>query len=165
MSNVFTPFLILTASINYFPRFYSVKQALPAPPALITAALFKIGDHVQTIPDTTPGVDSRQSVAFYGVVEEVIADAGWIYFIKSVHESRIHMHVPEARVLSTSKSLSDDCMIETRAFPVQLMLAAQKEKTSALKRKTVQETSVIPIRKLSLHTIHHHSSLLWVFLH
>ena len=48
------------------------------------------------------------------------------------------MHVPEARVLSTSKSLSDDCMIETRAFPVQLMLAAQKEKTSALKRKTVQ---------------------------
>ena len=76
MSNVFTPFLILTPSINYFPRFYSVKQALPAPPALITAALFKIGDHVQTIPDTTPGVDSRQSVAFYGVVEEVIADAG-----------------------------------------------------------------------------------------
>ena len=133
---MFTPFLILTASINYFPRFYSVKQALPAPPALITAALFKIGDHVQTIPDTTPGVDSRQSVAFYGVVEEVIADAGWIYFIKSVHESRIHMHVPEARVLSTSKSLSDDFVIETREFPVQLMLAAQKEKTSALKRKT-----------------------------
>ena len=165
MSNVFTPFLILTASINYFPRFYSVKQALPEPPALISAAWFKIGDHVQTITDTTPGVDSRQSVAFYGVVEEVIADAGWIYFIKSVHESRIHMLVTEARVLSTSKSLSDDCVIETRAFHVQLMFAAQKEKTSALKRKTVQETSVIPIRKLSLHTIYHHSSLLWVFLH
>ena len=121
---MFTPFLILIAFINCFPRFYSVKQALPVPPGLITAPLFKIGDNVQTIPDTTPGVDPRQSVAFYGVVEEVIADAGWIYFVKSVHESRIHMHVPEARVLSTSKSLSDGCMIETRAFPVQLMLAA-----------------------------------------
>ena len=97
--------------------------------------MFKIGDNVQTIPDTTPGVDSRQSVAFYGVVEEVIVDAGWIYFMKSVHESRIHMHVPEARVLSTSKSLSDDCMIETRAFPVQQMLAAQKEKNTAVQRK------------------------------
>ena len=59
---------------------------------------------MQTIPDTTPGVDSRQSVLFYGVVEEVIVDAGWMYFIKSVHESRIHMLVPEARVLSTSRS-------------------------------------------------------------
>ena len=97
--------------------------------------MFKIGDHVQTIPDTTPGVDPRQSVAFCGVVEEVIAVAGWIYFIKSVHESRIHILVPEARVFSTSKSLSDDCMREKRAFPVQQMQAAQREKTSALKRK------------------------------
>ena len=97
--------------------------------------MFKIGDHVQTIPDTTPGVESRQSVAFYGVVEEAIADAGWIYFIKSVHESRIHMWVPEARVFPTSKSLSDGCMIENRAFPVQELLAAQKKKTLALKRE------------------------------
>ena len=104
MSNIFTPFLILSASINYFPRFYSVKQAFPAPPALITAALFKIGDNVQTIPDTTPGVDSRLSVSLYGVVEEVIADAGWMYFIISVRESLIHMLVPEARFLSTSRS-------------------------------------------------------------
>ena len=130
-----TPFKILIAFINCFPRFYLAKQALPAPPALITAALFKIGNNVHTIPDTTPGVDSRHSVSFYDVVEEVIADAGWIYFIKSVHESRIHMLVPEARVLSTSKSLSDGLLIETRSFPVELMLAAQKEKTSALKRK------------------------------
>ena len=68
VSNKITPFLILTTSINYFPRFDSVKQAFPAPPALISAALFKIGDNVQTIPDTTPAVDSRQSVSFYGVV-------------------------------------------------------------------------------------------------
>ena len=91
---------------------------------------------MQTIPDTTSAVGSRQSVSFYDVVEEVIADAGWMYFIKSVHESRIHMLVPEARVLSTSRSLSDGCMMETRLFPVQQLLAAQKEKTTALKRKT-----------------------------
>ena len=59
-----------------------------------------------------------------------------MYFIKSVHESRIHMLVPEARVLSTSRSLSDGCMMGTRLFPVQQLLAAQKEKTTALKRKT-----------------------------
>ena len=91
---------------------------------------------METIPDTTLGVDFRQSVAFYGFFEEVIADAGWMYFIKSVHEDRVHMLVPEARVLWTSRSLSDDCIMETRLFPIQQLLAAQKEKTIALKRKT-----------------------------
>ena len=101
--NMFTSFYILIAFINYFPRFYSVKQVLESPPALITAALFKIGDHVQTIPDTTPSVYSRQSVAFYGVIEDVIADVGWIYFIKFFHKYRISMLVPEARVFSTPR--------------------------------------------------------------
>ena len=58
------------------------------------------------------------------------------FILLNLSTSRIHMLVPEARVVSTSKSLSDNCMMETSLLPVQQLLAAQKEKTAALKRKT-----------------------------
>ena len=51
-------------------------MALPPPIELFEAARFKVGDRVQTLPDTTPGIDPRQSVAIYGTVVEVEAEFG-----------------------------------------------------------------------------------------
>ena len=104
---------------NYFPRFRAANQALSAMPALIAAALYKIGDRVKAIPDTAPGVHPMHSVAFYGIVAEVKqTETCWIYELLSGDIARLHLWVPEARVRPMPISLSDDAVIETRAFPV-----------------------------------------------
>ena len=55
----------------------SAKQALPPPPLFLQPAVFEIGQEVQTLPDTTPGVHPSQSVALYGTVIECKFDGGW----------------------------------------------------------------------------------------
>ena len=94
-------------------------MALPPPIELFEASRFKVGNRVHTLPDTTPGINPRQSVAIYGTVVEVEADIGWKYLIKSMHSERNKVWVPENRVLAISKSLYDNTMLETRAFPAQ----------------------------------------------
>ena len=101
-------------------------MALPPPIELFETARFKVGDRVQTLPDTTPGIDPRQSVAIYGTVVEVEADIGWKYLFKSMHSERNKVSVPENRVLAISKLLYDNTMLETRAFPVQERLRATR---------------------------------------
>ena len=105
---------------NYFPCFRAANQALSATPVLIAAALFKIGDRVEAIPDTARGIDPKHSVAFYGTVAEVEkAETCWMYTLRSVQHARSHLTVPEARIRPISISLSDDAVIETCAFPAQ----------------------------------------------
>ena len=104
---------------NYFPRFCAANQALSATPALIVAALYKIGDHVKAHPDTAPGVHPMHSVAFYGIVAEVEkTETCWMYKLLSNQHARSHLTDPQARVRPMPISLSVDAVIEKRAFPV-----------------------------------------------
>ena len=84
---------------NYFPCFRAANQALSATPVLIAAALFKIGDRVEAIPDTARGIDPKHSVAFYGIVAEVEkTETCWMYKLQSDQHARSHLTVPESRV-------------------------------------------------------------------
>ena len=115
---------------NYFPRFRAANQALSATPVLIAAVLYKIGDRVKAIPDTAPDVHPMHSVAFYGIVAEVKqTETCWMYKVLSDQHARSHLTVPEARVRPMPISLSDDAVIETRAFLFQERHAVEKKKS------------------------------------
>ena len=84
---------------NYLPCFRAANQALSATPALIAAALYKIGDRVTAIPDTARSVHPKHSAAFYGIVAEVEGtETCWMYTLRSDQHARSHLTVPEARV-------------------------------------------------------------------
>ena len=72
--------------INYF--IFSAAGAMPTPLELFSSAVFKVGDIVHSIPDTTPGVDPAHSVAITGTFIELNIDGGWSYNINSIH----HFH-------------------------------------------------------------------------
>ena len=55
--------------INYF--IFTAAAARPTPLELFSSAVFKVGDIVQSTPDTTPGVDPARSVAITGAVLEL----------------------------------------------------------------------------------------------
>ena len=61
----------------------SAKQALPPPPLFLQPAAFEVGQEVQTLPDTTPGVHPNQSIAVYGTVIECEFDGVWKYHVKA----------------------------------------------------------------------------------
>ena len=77
-----------------------MPSILPPPPAL-----FNIGNHVYSIPDSLPGVDRRQAEAFYGCISELFFDQTWNYNIHSMHDGRNSLWLPEARVLPMSRSI------------------------------------------------------------
>ena len=58
---------------------------MPPPVELFSSAVFKVGDLVQSIPDTAPGVHPRHSVAITGHILELKSDGGWFYNISSMH--------------------------------------------------------------------------------
>ena len=98
----------------------SALAALPAPLELFVEALFAVFAHVITTPDTTPGVDPKQSVAISGVITERIATVdGWSYRVRADDTRRNLIWVPEARVRAVSKAVFENPMLETRKFPVQ----------------------------------------------
>ena len=97
---------------------YTVAEALPPPETVSEPPLFCVGALVRTIPDTRPGIGPEHSVTTYGTVVEARAEGGWLYRVKSAHTGRKGPWVPKERVMETSKSLFDNAMLETRAFPV-----------------------------------------------
>jgi hypothetical protein len=108
--------------------------ALPAPQELFVEALFAIGAHVTTTPDTTPGVDPVQSVAICGVVIESEPSVdGWSYRVRADDSRRNIIWVPEARVRAVSKAVSENPMLETRAFPLQQQLKSEQHKSATLR--------------------------------
>jgi len=128
---------------NYFPRFRAANQALSATPVLIAAALYKIGDRVKAIPDTAPGVHPMHSVAFYGKVVEVKqTETCWIYKLLSGDIARLHLWVPEARVRPMPISVSDNAVIEARAFPFLERLAAEKQKAVGHNIVVIEQTVI-----------------------
>ena len=59
------------------------------PVELFSPALFTpIGDLVQSIPDTTPGMHPTHIVAIVGPIIELKSDSGWFYIISSIHHSQ-----------------------------------------------------------------------------
>ena len=107
--------------------------ALPAPQELSVEALFAIGAHVTTTPDTTPGVDPVQSVAICGVVIECKPSVdGWSYRVRADDTRRNIIWVPEARVRAVSKAVFENPMLETRAFPMQQRLKVMQCRARSL---------------------------------
>ena len=103
----------------------------PLPPVEPPAPRFKVGNHVGTIPKTAPGFHSSQSVSFYGIVVDMTFDgARWIARLKSIHDGHHLISIPEARVLTMSRSLNDHDFIETRA-PLQKKVVALRGQLAA----------------------------------
>jgi hypothetical protein len=76
-------------------------------------------------------------VAFYGIVAEVEkTETCWMYKLISDQITRSHLTVPEARVRPMPISLSDDAMIETRAFTLLERFVAEKQKSAGHMRQT-----------------------------
>jgi len=74
---------------------------------------------VITTPDTTPGVDPKQSVAISGVITERIATVdGWSYRVSADDTRRNIIWVPEARVRTMSTAIFENPNAKTRKFPV-----------------------------------------------
>ena len=110
--------------------------ALPAPLELFVEALFAIDARVITTPDMAPGVDPAQSVAISGVIMECKSSVdGWSYRVKADDTRRNIIWVPEARVRAVSKTIFENPMMETRAFPVQQRLKAEQRKSATLRVK------------------------------
>ena len=106
--------------------------------------MFEVGDLVQSIPDTTPGVHPRHSVAIVGAVTELKLDGGWIYNISSMHHSQNTLWVPEHRVRPVSKSIFDDCYIEPRAG-IQGQLRDERGRAKKWKRRFAEVNSEFPV--------------------
>ena len=66
--------------INYF--IFTAAAAQPAPIELFSAAVFNIGDLVQSTPDTTPGVHPSSSVSVAGTVSAVVDDEEFFDHLK-----------------------------------------------------------------------------------
>jgi len=131
---------------NYFPRFRAANQALSATPVLIAAALYKIGDRVKAIPDTAPGVHPMHSLAFYGIVAEVEkTETCRMYKLLSDQHARSHLTVPAARVRPMPISVSDDAVIEMRAFPFQDRLADLKKKSFGHNIVVIEQVAIRPM--------------------
>ena len=94
MSSIFN-FNFIYLSTHYI---FTAAAALPPPLELFAPAVFEVGDLVQSIPDTTPGVHPRHSVAIVGAVTDLKLEGGWIYNISSMHHSQNTLWVPEHRV-------------------------------------------------------------------
>ena len=137
VSSLHVYFSLHMKETNYLPCERAANQALSTTAVLIAAALYKIGDRVKAIPDTARSVHPKHSVAFYGIVAEVEkTETCWMYKLISDQITRSHLTVPEARVRPMPISLSDDAMIETRAFTLLERFVAEKQKSAGHMRQT-----------------------------
>ena len=128
--------------INYF--IFTAAAALPAPIELFSAAVFKIGEVVHSIPDTAPGVHPAHSVAITGAIIELKVEGGWRYNISSIHDPRNTLWVPEHRVRLISKSIFDDAYIEPRAG-LQRQLTDARETSKKWKRRFWEVNAECPV--------------------
>ena len=94
---------------------------------------FKIDDNVNSTPDTTPGIDPRQSVALYGLVVDLNFESELMVKIKSSNDGYDQLWVPETRVNSTSKSIIDNSIVELRNSSVNKKLQNSMRKVTELK--------------------------------
>ena len=60
---------------------------MPPPVELFSSAVFEVGDLVQSIPDTAPGVHPRHSLAITGHIIELKSDGDWF----TTYSPRIHL--------------------------------------------------------------------------
>ena len=77
---------------------------------------FQLNALVESIPDTTRGIDPEHSVALYGNIAAMKDEDGWWYRIKCMHTGRNGSWIPECRIKAKSKALYENAMLETRAF-------------------------------------------------
>ena len=87
--SLFHPVTALILQPKYVFKAFFFKSAELAPTAIEeTNPLFKIGDFVQTIADTMPGIDNRDSVSICGHIVDLqasLSENSWRYYVKSIH--------------------------------------------------------------------------------
>ena len=106
--------------------------------------MFKVGDLVQSIPDTAPGVHPRHSVSVVGTIAELKIEGVWLYHIKALNDERNHIWFPEHRVRPISKSIYDDCYIAPRAG-LTGKLTDERDRTKKWKRRFAEVNSEVPV--------------------
>jgi hypothetical protein len=128
--------------------FLKKKSGEQAPVAIEeTNPLFKIGDFVQTIADTTPGIDSRDSVSIYGCIAELefsLPENSWRYRVQSIHDDRNRRWTPEARIRLVSVSVNDNCILsDTRGL--KRRLSEERARNNTLKENYAELKSDLPV--------------------
>ena len=109
--------------------------------------MFKVGDFVQTIADTTPGIHRLDSVSIYGHIAELevsLPEKSWRYRVESIHEKRNNPWVPEARIRLASSTLNDNCILpDTRG--VKRRLEEERARNQKLKENYAELKSDLPV--------------------
>ena len=128
--------------------FFKKKSVEQAPVAIEeTNPLFKIGDFVQTIADTTPGIHSLDSVSIYGRIAELefsLPEKSWRYRVQSIHDDRNRRWTPEARIRLVSVSVNDNCILsDTRGL--KRRLSEERARNNTLKENYAELKSDLPV--------------------
>jgi hypothetical protein len=129
--------------------FFLKKKSVEQAPVAIeeTNPLFKIGDFVQKIADTTPGIHSLDSVSIYGRIAELefsLPEKSWIYRVQSIHDDRNRRWTPEARIRLVSVSVNDNCILsDTRGL--KRRLSEERARNNTLKENYAELKSDLPV--------------------
>ena len=79
---------------------------------------FEVGDLVESVPDTRPGIHPSLSVHIFGRLEEIrdpVGDGGFRYRISSIHHKQNMVWVEEYQIQRVSSSVFGKCYMEPRA--------------------------------------------------
>ena len=132
----------------FFKACFSKKKVEQAPTAIEeTNPFFKIGDFVQTIADTTPGIHRLDSVSIYGHIAELevsLPEKSWRYRVESIHEKRNNPWIPKARISWASSTLNANCILpDTRG--VKRRLEEEHARNQKLKENYAELKSDLPV--------------------
>jgi chromosome segregation ATPase len=147
---LFHPLIVFMLEPKYFFKafFFKKKTTEQAPTAIEeTNPLFKIGDFVQTIADTTPGIDSRDSVSICGHIVDLqasLSENSWKYYVKSIHDERNRRRTPEARIRLVSVTLNDNCILPDTCG-VKRRLEEERARNQKLKENYAELKSDLPV--------------------
>jgi hypothetical protein len=87
-----TEYIIIFKIIKYSEALDNLPSVTLFEPA------FQLNALVESIPDTTRGIDPEHSVALYGNIAAMKDEDGWWYRIKCMHTGRNGSWIPECRI-------------------------------------------------------------------
>ena len=116
-----------------------------APPAFIFR--FKLGDSVETRPDTQPGVRGYHGESFVGSVAALDYTTRFVT-IKSCHNGHMHPAVHENRVYPVSRAINGNDFRFTRAVDANPSVQFQRELDKKDRRISKQEIKIAGLQAL-----------------
>ena len=114
--------------------------------------MFQLNDLVESIPDTTRGVDPEHSIAVFGNIVAIKNEDGVWYRIKCIHSKRSGAWIPENRIKVQSKSLFQNAVQQTRTYNgkkrhdvISNKMIGQNDKSVSTKRRLEDVSSQLKV--------------------